>query len=315
MPATMVPVDPGNDTTAITARVSAVVCSWNAKDSIVPCLDSLRRSGVKEIILVDAGSDDGTVELARARCDQVLRDPREGLALARNLGLRQASGDYLLNWGADNVAPPGAIAAMVTCLERHGYAGVSAVTVTRPGTWLGWAMGQHKLARFTPGARPVIGTPSLFAAETFRRYWYDDRMGHSDDSDLCERMRTAEDARFAIADVVVEETGMDSWRTVRQRWSNYGRSDHEFWTKYHRDWGLCRRLWSLSHPLRNELLLPLWRIPWWAKLGVLPFLVAITWLRYWSWLRHAWHTVAVWIVIHLGGDAWSSLPEAILVST
>ena len=59
--------------------VSAVICSWNAAESIAPCIQSLRNNGVKEIILVDASSTDGTRELAEPLVDQMLTDPRQGL--------------------------------------------------------------------------------------------------------------------------------------------------------------------------------------------------------------------------------------------
>ena len=66
------------------ADVSAVVCTLNSISGIEPCLVSLRSSGVEEIIVVDAGSTDGTREVAGRLADRLLDDPGKGLGQERH---------------------------------------------------------------------------------------------------------------------------------------------------------------------------------------------------------------------------------------
>jgi len=81
-------------------------------------LGDLRRFG-HEVIVVDGGSSDRTVELARPLADLVIAAPR-GRASQMNAGAAQASGDTLLFLHADTRLPPAADCAIVEGLRRSG---------------------------------------------------------------------------------------------------------------------------------------------------------------------------------------------------
>lgn len=72
-------------------RVSVVIPTWNEAGAIGRVIDDLPRPMVSEVIVVDAGSADGTPEIAEARGARVITQPRRGYGRACLTGLAAAT--------------------------------------------------------------------------------------------------------------------------------------------------------------------------------------------------------------------------------
>ena len=99
--------------------LSVIIPTLNEADSIAASLQALapwRACGV-EIVVVDGGSSDNTITLARPLADQVVSAPR-GRALQMNAGAAQARGDLLLFLHADCRLPAAADGVIVDGLNR-----------------------------------------------------------------------------------------------------------------------------------------------------------------------------------------------------
>lgn len=87
-------------------QVSVVIPVLNEADGITQTLMQLRQAGVWQSIVVDGGSDDETVSLARLYADVVMSFPR-GRARQMNAGAHVADGEVLLFLHADTDLPQG----------------------------------------------------------------------------------------------------------------------------------------------------------------------------------------------------------------
>ena len=78
------------------ALVSVVVAAFDEEAFIAEALGSVLAQTYRdvEVIVVDDGSSDRTVEIAQELGARVLRQTHEGAAAARNAGLAVASGEY-----------------------------------------------------------------------------------------------------------------------------------------------------------------------------------------------------------------------------
>ncbi|MFC7274595.1 glycosyltransferase [Paractinoplanes rhizophilus] len=108
----------------VTPRLSIVVPFYNVERYIADCLDSLARQtlGDFEVILVDDGSKDASVEAARDFCARdgrfrIVTQENQGLGPARNTGVQHAQGDYLTFVDSDDLVPRHAYEIMVRSLD------------------------------------------------------------------------------------------------------------------------------------------------------------------------------------------------------
>ena len=85
--------------------VSVVIPALDEIAFIGQCLESLTKQTVPpdEIIIVDAGSTDGTVEVARQYANNVFRIYKSSISLGRDYGTREAKGEIIVSTDADTV--------------------------------------------------------------------------------------------------------------------------------------------------------------------------------------------------------------------
>ena len=120
--------------------VSVIVPTWNEEKYLPKCLRSLANqvpSKPKEVIVVDGGSTDRTVEIAEEYADRVLIEPGKPVGAARNVGAKAASGSILAFIDADTTASENWIKEIEDNLKTNPNAvGVTGPTLPYEGTRL-----------------------------------------------------------------------------------------------------------------------------------------------------------------------------------
>jgi glycosyltransferase involved in cell wall biosynthesis len=86
------------------ATISAAIITLNEERNIGRCLDSLKWAD--EIVVVDAGSTDRTLEICKERNCRVYENAWEGFAEQKNLSLDRAACDWILSIDADEEVTP-----------------------------------------------------------------------------------------------------------------------------------------------------------------------------------------------------------------
>lgn len=103
-------------------RVSVILPALNEEELLPAAIRSAREAGADEVIVVDGGSTDRTVEIARPLADTALRT-LPGRAAQMNAGARAASGDILLFLHADTVLAPGSARSVRAAVRQEGLSG------------------------------------------------------------------------------------------------------------------------------------------------------------------------------------------------
>jgi glycosyltransferase involved in cell wall biosynthesis len=119
---------------AQTLPLSLVVIARDAADAIAACLASA--SFAAETIVVDSGSRDDTVEIARSRGARVMHRDWEGFGPQKRYAVAQARHDWVLCLDADERVSP-ALAQSIAALFRDGRPAADAYALARRNRFLG----------------------------------------------------------------------------------------------------------------------------------------------------------------------------------
>jgi len=108
-----------------TPVVSICMIAWNEERNIVAALSSLSQQRSRypmEIIVVDNNSTDRTAESIRALGAHYVSESNQGYAWARQRGIVEAKGRYVLSADADTVYPERWVETLVKALDKPNVA-------------------------------------------------------------------------------------------------------------------------------------------------------------------------------------------------
>ncbi|HEV2450280.1 MAG TPA: glycosyltransferase family 2 protein [Thermoplasmata archaeon] len=162
-------------------RVSAIIAARNEEEDLGPCLDSLLAQDYPnlEVIVVDGGSNDRTVAVARARGDRVRVIPEPplppgwvGKNWACSLGATAATGELLLFTDADMRYHSRVLSATLGWAEREGADMVTlAPRVEAVGFWERVVLPFYTQMVLTYFRAPRMNRPGSRAALANGQYW------------------------------------------------------------------------------------------------------------------------------------------------
>jgi glycosyltransferase involved in cell wall biosynthesis len=190
-----------------TKKVSVIVPVYNAEKYVSDTIQSLLAQTYEnfEVIIVDDGSPDRSIEICRKFTDsriKIVQQPNRGLAGARNTGIRQAQGDYLSFIDADDLWTPEKLEKHVKHLNSSPSVGVS-FSYSAFIDELGQNMGLYQIPRKIKGITPPYilcrnpignGSAAVFRREVFENIRFQDNLhGQVEDFYFDEHFRQAED--------------------------------------------------------------------------------------------------------------------------
>jgi len=110
-------------------KVSIIIVTWNGAKHILNCLESVQKSTYTdyEIIVVDNGSKDGTLDLIRKKFSNIkliLNNKNLGFTGGNNIGIRAAQGEIIFLLNDDTIIHPDLIKILVQEIEKSPKIGI-----------------------------------------------------------------------------------------------------------------------------------------------------------------------------------------------
>jgi len=260
-----------------TSLTSIIILTLNNLEYTKKCIESIRKYTVEpyELIVVDNGSTDGTVEYLESLPDikLVKNSTNLGFAIGNNIGMRLANGDYIVILNNDTIVTNGWLTRLIACAESEPSVGI---------------VGPR--SNFVSGPQMVVEVPynnDMEAMQEFAREWsfenagiYEqvpravgfcmlvkkeviDRIGGFDpyyeignfeDDDFCVRAQLAGFEIMVAHDVFIHHYGS---KTFKSENIDYRKSMLINWKRFKNKWGLPEELpieegYCISDILRKD---------------------------------------------------------------
>lgn len=202
--------------------VSVVVIAYNEQARIADCVASIAAQSYRdtEIIVVDDGSLDATVEVLRrtfatdVRLRVIELGTNQGRGAARLAGLSATRGEHIAFVDADIVLPPTWLQELMTALP--GHSAVSGIAVPDGDCAVLWRM-FSPTARVKAGSEEITGNNVLFVGSVIREIGFDAQSRLGEDFRLAGRMRAAGHTLATVPGITVEHHEAKTYRKAL-RW-------------------------------------------------------------------------------------------------
>lgn len=265
--------------------VTFVLCTYNNEVELKANKKSLSELKVEEIIIVDGGSTDSTVEAATKISSKVICTSL-GFAIQSLAAMNEVKTKYVifgepdLHYGFDFVIN------MVSELENSSYIGLRAsVRVKRPKGYFSKGLDLvYQIHHEKKGRIDAIGGPNIF--------YYDQRIiinrelqnnSYSIDAEIgeiCSKHGWQVGLGYTQ---VYHNHGLDMQGFV-SKYFKYGTGDYYYYKSNSKNWNFRRKLKSLSHIfVRYCTKYPIRAIQL-NKISYLPFLLFSAFFRYLGWI-------------------------------
>lgn len=225
--------------------VSVVVMTWNRRDDVRNMLQELEKTTCPslEVIVVDNGSTDGTVEMLHSDFPEVIcvaLSENVGIE-ARNIGFKRAAGKYIVGLDDDSYPASDTIEKMVTLFEKNHDLAILAFRIIIPST------GQIVTQKWSPQPRFFWGCGFGIRADVLKEagYYSGDFFIYANEEDLSIRVKELGYDINYVSDLTAYHAKAPSYRS---RNSIYFGTRNRIWfmrkymTGYYKYLGICRVL-------------------------------------------------------------------------
>jgi GT2 family glycosyltransferase len=186
-----------HDEPASAGCVSAVVVTWRSGRTIDACLSSLADQVATTVVVDNASPDDTVTRVRQHRSATLIANQANlGLPAANNQGIAATTSEHVLICNPDIEVRPGAVAALVGCLDRHPRAAFAVARLQHEDGSLQTSAGSLPTLR-----EALLGRRFGIRRGTRGAWWHD--WDHDDEV----RIGRGQEACYLVRRAAIEEVG------------------------------------------------------------------------------------------------------------
>jgi glycosyltransferase involved in cell wall biosynthesis len=212
--------------------VSVQIITLNEEEVIGKCLASVFTQDPGEVVVVDGGSIDATVAIAKSMGARVVVRPGLGRGGSRAAAYENCSFPYVAMVDADDELPAGWLSSILAELRLGAYAALQGcLRVERPQTF--WERGWDQY--FAESIRPksdvnIVGHPAVYRTSALRETR--DEIGHNHEDTQLSVLFEERGLRQGISSTLSFRKVPPGLRENVNKWRAYGHGYREFTSRF-----------------------------------------------------------------------------------
>lgn len=215
--------------------LSVVVCTKNEEKRLEDCLRSIVVNEPREIIVVDGGSTDRTIEIAKKYATRVISSENSNISRDRQIGIDAAQYPYIAMIDSDHRLKKGDLQSLLNDLQTFNYDIVQSQLISYKNLSF-WNEAEEEVWDLThniPGPKRVIGVaPAIFKRSVFDKVRFDDRITKTiDDTDFMYKVSKHPEIKIGIGNTRIMQLHFGSFKSYVKKYLWYGRGNGEFIVK------------------------------------------------------------------------------------
>lgn len=218
-------------------KLSVVVCVRNEEERLRECLVRVIQNSPDEIILVDGGSTDNTLGIAREfQKVRIIESFNSTLTRDRQKGIDAARNDLIAMIDADHRLKPDDLSSLLQDMDTLDLDIVQSglLSFKNQGFWDAAEEEAWKVTHNIPGIRKMIGTaPAIYKKSVFSFARFDDRITATiDDTDFAYRLSKFPQIRMGVGRTNISQYHFADFKAYLKKFQWYGKGDGEFCRKH-----------------------------------------------------------------------------------
>lgn len=257
--------------------ISVNVCTLNEERNIEECVRFIGKNNPNEIIIIDGGSTDKTIQIAKKLGAKVIKS-KKGLASQRQAGIDASSEKYIALVDADDRLDKNCLSILLNELEENKFDAIQALNFAyKPHTYCEKAMASTLFIENPfPMSTIMVGRPALYLASSIKNVGFDsffDGVG-CEDTDLSRAFEKI-GYKQGIGTGKCYRKHETTFKDNLKKWKKYGKGDAHFVYKYPE-----RKLSIIKHLLINYPIVKSYRAVLKGNLQYIPFFILTGMVRF-----------------------------------